>query len=167
MAASGSRPRRCWPSLILLTTRQLWFVARRDVSSLNSQREAYLPGERGALLDWSQQDLADRAGVGYYSETIGRRRNSTPSRDTWRRSECVGIGRHRIHRRERRWPRGPIAKAATEKELTACSCPWGQSACLCGLCRVGVWRTLFASETQRHWRARPIFSAYPMHEPSV
>jgi hypothetical protein len=29
-----------------------------------------------------------------------------------------------------------------------------------GLHRVGVWRSLVASETQRHWRARPIFSAY-------
>ena len=38
--------------------------------------------------------------------------------------------------------------------------PWGQSACFRGLRRVGVWRSLVASETQRHWRARPIFSAY-------
>ena len=37
---------------------------------------------------------------------------------------------------------------------------WGQSACFRGLRRAGVWRFLIASETQRHWRARQIFSAY-------
>jgi hypothetical protein len=55
---------------------------------------------------------------------------------------------------------GVRLRAATEKELTACSCRRGQSACFRGLRRVGVWRSLFASETQRHWRARPIFSTY-------
>ena len=34
------------------------------MSSLSSQREACLPGERGALLDWSQQELSDQARVG-------------------------------------------------------------------------------------------------------
>jgi hypothetical protein len=38
--------------------------------------------------------------------------------------------------------------------------PWGSQRVFRGLHRVGVWRSLVASETQRHWRARPMFSAY-------
>jgi len=64
MDTSGSRTRRCRPSLILPTAPQLWFVTAARRFFADSQREAYLPGERGALFDWSQHDLADSAGVG-------------------------------------------------------------------------------------------------------
>ena len=80
-----------------------------------------------AALNWTVRDLADsrpsfiaiRSQISKLGGTLATRRRIDAIEG------AVKASRRRVHRRERRWPRGPVAKAATEKELTACSCRMG------------------------------------------